>query len=120
MALQDNSGTSEDQVPVKSSPQRPIRLDIIPPPPLIPNANSASCNANGVRKSPMVSVRVAMHFCVFELFTNEDMQETVRMNVPYFLPFVLHLPTFCIFLLFFIEWWRNIYLSVNGTAEEFK
>lgn len=57
LALQDNSGTSEDQAPVKSSPQRPIRLDIIPPPPLIPNASSAS-NANGVRKSPMVSTVV--------------------------------------------------------------
>lgn len=63
LALQDNSGTSEDQAPVKSSPQRPIRLDIIPPPPLIPNASSASCNANGVRKSPMVSVGCE-RFCV--------------------------------------------------------
>ncbi|XP_065213393.1 carboxyl-terminal PDZ ligand of neuronal nitric oxide synthase protein isoform X3 [Planococcus citri] len=54
LALQDHSGTSEDQVPVKTLPQRPIRLDIIPPPPLIPNTSNA-CNSNGgnVRRSPM-------------------------------------------------------------------
>lgn len=55
LALQDHSGTSEDQLPVKSSPQRPIRLDIIPPPPLIPNTSKAG-GANGIRRSPMVCV----------------------------------------------------------------
>ena len=52
LAMQDHSGTSEDQVPVKNSPQRPVRLDIIPPPPLISKAG----NANGTRRSPMVSI----------------------------------------------------------------
>ena len=51
LAMQDHSGTSEDQVPVKNSPQRPVRLDILPPPPLNPKAG----NANGMRRSPMVS-----------------------------------------------------------------
>lgn len=57
LAMQDHSGTSEDQVPVKTLPQRPIRLDIIPPPPLIPNTSNA-CNPNGanVRRSPLVSI----------------------------------------------------------------
>lgn len=53
LAMQDHSGTSEDQLPVKNSPQRPVRLDIIPPPPLIPDGDSVANIANAV-KSPLV------------------------------------------------------------------
>lgn len=56
LALPDHSGTSDDQIPVKSSPQRPIRLDIIPPPPLIPNTTKSG-GTNGIQRSPMVCVK---------------------------------------------------------------